>query len=119
LESLSSLGSFSAWRRPPCARRRSRADAARQQFHCRPQRFGCTNALVGAQVALSLDARRHGIPVPAIARQRGAHGSGFKTANIEIASVDVSLSGYREQRAVELASRFREQLKAIPGVESL
>src|SRR4029450_8292645 len=44
---------------------------------------------------------------------------GFKTANIMLANVDVSLSGYREQRAVELASRFRERLKALPGVESV
>ena len=44
---------------------------------------------------------------------------GFKTANILIASVDVSLSGYREQQAVELANRFKERLRAIPGVESV
>ena len=29
------------------------------------------------------------------------------------------MSGYRDQQAVELASRFRDRLKAIPGVESV
>jgi predicted permease len=44
---------------------------------------------------------------------------GFQTANIQIASVDVALSGYREQSAVEVASRFKERLKGIAGVESV
>ena len=77
------------------------------------------NALVSAQVALSLM-----LVVTAFLFLRSlanaAHTDpGFKTANIMLAGVDVSLSGYREQQAVELASRFRERLKAIPGVESV
>jgi predicted permease len=44
---------------------------------------------------------------------------GFQTANIQIASVDVSLAGYREQAAVELAARFKERLQTISGVESV
>jgi len=43
---------------------------------------------------------------------------GFSTANIDIATVDVSLAGYREQRAVELAGRFLERVRALPGVQS-
>jgi len=83
------------------------------------KRFRLRNALVSAQVALSLM-----LVVTAFLFLRSlanaAHTDpGFKTANIMLASVDVSLSGYREQQAVELASRFRERLKTIPGVESV
>ena len=83
------------------------------------KRFRLRNTLVTAQVALSLM-----LVVTAFLFLRSlanaAHTDpGFKTANIMLAGVDVSLSGYREQQAVELASRFRERLKAIPGVESV
>jgi predicted permease len=82
-------------------------------------RFRLRNSLVTAQVALSLM-----LVITAFLFLRSlanaAHTDpGFKTANIMLASVDVSLSGYRGQQAVELASRFRERLKAIPGVESV
>ena len=83
------------------------------------KRFRLRNTLVTAQVALSLM-----LVVTAFLFLRSlanaAHTDpGFKTANIMLAGVDVSLSGYHEQRAVELASRFRERLKTIPGVESV
>ena len=83
------------------------------------KRFRLRNSLVTAQVALSLM-----LVVTAFLFLRSlanaAHTDpGFKTANIMLAAVDVSLSGYRDQQAVELASRFRERLKAIPGVESV
>jgi predicted permease len=83
------------------------------------KRFRMRNALVSAQVALSLM-----LVVTAFLFLRSlanaAHTDpGFKTANIMLAGVDVSLSGYRQQQAVELASRFRQRLKAIPGVESV
>ncbi len=52
--------------------------------------------------------------------EKAAHTDpGFTTANIQIASVDVSLSGYREQQAVALAERFLERLQGIAGVESV
>jgi predicted permease len=44
---------------------------------------------------------------------------GFATANIQIATVDVSLSGYHGQDAVALAGRYLERLRAIDGVESV
>lgn len=83
------------------------------------KRFRLRNSLVAAQVALSLM-----LVVTAFlflrSLENAAHTDpGFKTANIQLAGVDVSLSGYREQQAVELAARFRERLKAIPGVESV
>src|SRR6185436_7416709 len=83
------------------------------------KRFRLRNTLVTAQVALSLM-----LVITAFLFLRSLANAaytdpGFKTANTMLASVDVSLSGYREQRAVELASRYRERLKAIPGVESV
>jgi predicted permease len=83
------------------------------------QRFRLRNSLVAAQVALSLM-----LVVTALLFLRSLGNAaetdpGFQTENIQIASVDVSLSGYREQPAVELAARFRERLRAIPGVESV
>jgi predicted permease len=83
------------------------------------KRFRLRNSLVAAQVALSLM-----LVVTALLFLRSLSKAadtdpGFQTANIQIASVDVSLSGYREQSAVELAARFRERLRAIPGVESV
>jgi putative ABC transport system permease protein len=83
------------------------------------KRFRLRNSLVTAQVALSLM-----LVVVAFLFLRSLEKAaytdpGFKTENILLANVDVSLSGYREQQVVELASRFRERLKAIPGVESV
>jgi predicted permease len=83
------------------------------------KRFRLRNSLVAAQVALSLM-----LVVTAMlflrSLERAAHTDpGFQTANIMIASIDVSLAGYRDQPAVELASRFRERLRAVPGVESV
>jgi putative ABC transport system permease protein len=82
-------------------------------------RFRLRNSLVTAQVALSLM-----LVVTALLFLRSLENAaetnpGFQTSNIDIASVDVSLSGYREQQAVELAARFKERLRAIPGVESV
>jgi predicted permease len=83
------------------------------------KRFRLRNSLVTAQVALSLM-----LVVVAFlflrSLERAAYTDpGFKTANIMLAGVDLGISGYREQQAVELASRFRERLKALPGVESV
>jgi predicted permease len=83
------------------------------------KRFRLRNSLVAMQVALSLM-----LVVTAMlflrSLEKAAHTDpGFSTANIEIASVDVSLAGYRDQAATELGARFRERLKTIPGVESV
>jgi predicted permease len=83
------------------------------------KRFRLRNSLVTAQVALSLM-----LVVVAFLFLRSLDKAaqtdpGFTTANIQIASVDVSLSGYREQKAVELAARYRERLRGIAGVESV
>jgi putative ABC transport system permease protein len=83
------------------------------------KRFRLRNVLVTAQVALSLM-----LVVTAMlflrSLEKAAHTDpGFTTANIMIAGTDVSLSGYREQQAVEIADRFKERLRALPGVESV
>ncbi|MEO7156095.1 MAG: ABC transporter permease [Vicinamibacterales bacterium] len=83
------------------------------------KRFRLRNTLVAAQVALSLML----VVTAALflrSLERAAYTDpGFKTANIQIATVDVSLSGYREQQAVDIANRFKERLRAVPGVESV
>jgi predicted permease len=83
------------------------------------KRFRLRNSLVAAQVALSLM-----LVVTAFLFLRSLDKAadtdpGFETANIQIASVDVALSGYRGQQAVELAARFKERLRSISGVESV
>ena len=83
------------------------------------KRFRLRNSLVAAQVALSLM-----LVVTALLFLRSLEKAaytdpGFATANIQIASVDVSISGYREQAAVALADRFLERLRGIAGVESV
>jgi predicted permease len=82
-------------------------------------RFRLRNALVTSQVALSLM-----LVVVAMlflrSLERAAHTDpGFQIANTMIATTDVSLSGYREQQAVTIADRFKERLRALPGVESV
>ncbi|HWI16536.1 MAG TPA: ABC transporter permease [Vicinamibacterales bacterium] len=83
------------------------------------KRFRLRNALVSAQVALSLMLVVTALLFLRSLQQAAYTDPGFTTENIMIATVDVSLSGYREQPAVELASRFRERLRTIPGVESV
>ena len=83
------------------------------------RRLGIRNTLVAAQVALSLM-----LVVIALlflrSLDRAAHTDpGFSTAHTLIATVDVSLSGYRDQEAVALATRFRERLRGVAGVESV
>ena len=83
------------------------------------KRFRLRNSLVSAQVALSLM-----LVVTALLFVRSldnaAHTDpGFETQHIQIASVDVSLAGYRGQNAVAVAARFRDRLRGIAGVESV
>jgi predicted permease len=83
------------------------------------KRFRLRNCLVAAQVALSLM-----LVVTAFLFLRSLDRAaqtdpGFQTRNIQIASLDVSLAGYRDQAAVTIADRYKEQLRAISGVESV
>jgi putative ABC transport system permease protein len=83
------------------------------------KRFRLRNTLVTAQVALSLMLVVTAMLFLRSLEKAAVTDPGFRTANIQIATVDVSLSGYREQKAVEITARFKERLRAIPGVESV
>ena len=83
------------------------------------KRFRLRNSLVTAQVALSLMLVVTALLFLRSLERAAQTNPGFQTANTQVASVDVSLSGYREQQAVELANRFKERLRAVPGVESV
>jgi predicted permease len=83
------------------------------------RRFRLRNALVTAQVALSLMLVVTALLFLRSLERAATTDPGFQTESIMIASVDVSLSGYRDQQAFELLSRFTERLRTIPAVESV
>lgn len=83
------------------------------------KRFRLRNALVTAQVALSLMLVVTAFLFVRTLQAAANTDPGFETASIQIASVDVSLSGYRDQQAVQLADRFKERIRAISGVTSV
>ena len=83
------------------------------------KRFQLRNSLVVAQVALSLMLVVIAFLFVRTLQAATTINPGFTTANVQIASVDVSLSGYREQAAVTLAERFEERLRAISGVTAV
>lgn len=83
------------------------------------KRFRLRNSLVAAQVALSLMLVVTAFLFVRSLDKAAQTDPGFQTENVQIASVDVSLGGYREQEAVALASRFKERLQAINGVEAV
>ena len=106
--SRSSRPSSSAWRRRVtrsaatsrrcCTARNSTADR---------KRFRLRNSLVVAQVALSLMLVVIAFLFVRTLQAATTIDPGFNTANVEIASVDVSLSGYREQNAVVTGGAVR------------
>ena len=83
------------------------------------KRFRLRNSLVAAQVALSLMLVVTALLFLRSLGKAAETDPGFATKDIQIASVDVSLAGYRDQQAVALASRFTERLQSISGVESV
>ena len=83
------------------------------------RRFRLRNVLVAGQVALSLMLVATAFLFLRTLQAAATIDPGFETANIDIASVDVALSGYRDQPAVALADRFQERLRSIPGVTSV
>jgi predicted permease len=83
------------------------------------RRFRLRNTLVTAQVALSLMLVATAFLFLRSLDAAARIDPGFQTANIQIASLEVSLSGYRDQAAVALAERFQDRLRAVPGVTSV
>lgn len=82
------------------------------------RRLRLRNALVVAQVALSLTLVVIAMLFGRTLEAASTMDSGFRTVNVLIASVDVSLSGYRGQRAAALVEQFVERLAGIDGVTS-
>jgi putative ABC transport system permease protein len=83
------------------------------------RRFRLRNSLVIGQVALSLMLV---VTASLFVRtlQNVSHvNPGYTFANVELASIDVSVSGYREQTAVDLVDRFQERLRGINGVTAV
>ena len=83
------------------------------------KRFRLRNGLVAAQVALSLMLVVTAFLFVRSLDRAARTDPGFSIDNILLVNVEVALSGYREQQAVELFARYRDRLKAIPGVESV
>jgi len=83
------------------------------------RRFRLRNALVSAQVALSLMLVVIAFLFVRTVQAATTIDTGFETAGVQIASVDVSLSGYRGQDAVALAERYEDRLSAISGVTAV
>jgi predicted permease len=83
------------------------------------RRFRLRNGLVMAQVALSLMLVATALLFVRTLQNAADVDPGFETANITLATVDVSLSGYRQQAAVDLLERFESRLTAIGGVEAV
>jgi len=83
------------------------------------RRFRLRNVLVAAQVALSLMLVVVAFLFVRTVQAATTIDTGFETANVQIASVDVSLSGHRGQDAVRLAQRYEERLRAISGVTAV
>ena len=83
------------------------------------RRFRLRNALVIGQVALSLMLV---VTASLFVRtlQNVSHTDpGYTFTNVELASIDVSVSGYREQTAVDLVDRLQERLRGISGVTAV
>ena len=83
------------------------------------RRFRLRNSLVTAQVALSLMLVVTAFLFLRSLGKAAQTDPGFQTANIQIATVDVALSGYRGDRAVELGTRLKERIGSIPGADSV
>ena len=83
------------------------------------KRFRLRNSLVAAQVALSLMLVVTALLFVRSLEKAATTDPGFTTANIQIASVDVSISGYRGQQAAALGERYLERLRSIAGVEAV
>ena len=83
------------------------------------RRLRLRNALVMAQVALSLVLVVTAALFVRTLRNVAHTDPGYAFANVDIASLDVSLSGYRDQAAVTLAERFQERIAGISGVASV
>ena len=83
-----------------------------------PRRFGLSNILVIAQVALSLVLLiTAGLFIRSVQNAEKID-PGFDTQNIMLSSVDLGLQGYDEARGKDFYKHLVERVGAVPGVES-
>ena len=83
-----------------------------------PRRFGLSNMLVIAQVALSLILLiTAGLFIRSVQNAEQI-APGFDTQNIMLSSVDLGLQGYDEARGKDFYKHLVERVGALPGVES-
>ncbi len=79
-------------------------------------RLRLRHGLVVAQVALSLMLVGVSLLFVRTLGNAGRIAPGFRVADIDLASIDVALAGYRDQQAVSLLDRFHERLSSISGI---
>jgi predicted permease len=83
-----------------------------------PRRFGLSNMLVIAQVALSLILLiTAGLFIRSVQNAEQI-APGFDTQNIMLSSVDLGLQGYDEAKGKDFYKQLVERVGALPGVES-
>jgi predicted permease len=75
--------------------------------------------LVVAQVALSLMLVVTASLFVRALQNVAQSNPGYTFANIELASIDVTLSGYHDQEAAAVVDRFQDRLRAIDGVTAV
>ena len=105
------------------ALRATRVDLAQSLHgqHCTSdrRRFQLRHLLVGAQVALSLVLLvTTGLFVRAL-QSAAQTDTGYDMANVRVFTIETTLAGYRDQRAVALADTILERTRALSGVESV
>lgn len=83
------------------------------------RRFRLRNTLVVAQVALSLMLVVTASLFVRTLQNVPQTNPGYSFANVELASIDATISGYREQEAVALVDRLQERLRGMDGVTAV
>ncbi len=83
------------------------------------RRFRLRHALVVAQVALSLMLVVTASLFVRSLRNVAQTNPGYAFANVELVSIDATISGYSSEEAVSLVDRLQERLRAIDGVTTV
>ena len=83
------------------------------------RRFRLRNALVVSQVALSLMLVVTASLFVRTLQNVAQSNPGYTFTNVALASLDVSMSGYRDQEAAAVVDRFQERLRGVDGVTAV
>jgi predicted permease len=81
-------------------------------------RLRLRSAFVIAQVGVSLVLVIAGGLFTRALGRAAAINPGFDQAHVDVVSLDLSLSGYKEGEAIAFAARFLDRVRAIPGVQA-